>query len=143
MVLIKILSPYVHIYTHRAKTAVHLKSIERLRAAGEVGSSLAAHVEIWADGGLAEALGWLGDELRFVLITSGAHFGPLAEAPREAERITLDDGEIALEVRSAAGEKCVRCWHRREDVGAHPAHPELCDRCITNVDGPGETRQVA
>jgi isoleucyl-tRNA synthetase len=37
----------------------------------------------------------------------------------------------------------VRCWHKRDDVGAVAKHPELCARCAGNVDGPGETRRWA
>jgi isoleucyl-tRNA synthetase len=39
--------------------------------------------------------------------------------------------------------KCERCWHYREDVGADPAHPQLCGRCVGNLFGDGEARQHA
>ena len=48
-----------------------------------------------------------------------------------------------LSVNKASGDKCVRCWHHREDVGTHKGHEELCGRCVTNIDGEGETRQYA
>jgi hypothetical protein len=28
-------------------------------------------------------------------------------------------------------------------VGSHPEHPELCDRCVTNLSLPGERRVFA
>ncbi|MFZ1626069.1 MAG: zinc finger domain-containing protein, partial [Gammaproteobacteria bacterium] len=37
--------------------------------------------------------------------------------------------------------KCVRCWHRLPDTGKSAAHPELCGRCVTNIEGPGEIRR--
>jgi isoleucyl-tRNA synthetase len=37
--------------------------------------------------------------------------------------------------------KCVRCWQRRADVGADSRHPQLCLRCVSNVEGPGERRE--
>ncbi|HAV67437.1 MAG TPA: hypothetical protein DC473_00950 [Alcanivorax sp.] len=40
-------------------------------------------------------------------------------------------------------DKCVRCWHHRPDIGTHPEHPELCGRCVTNLDGDGEERHYA
>jgi isoleucyl-tRNA synthetase len=56
----------------------------------------------------------------------------------------LADGEtLYIEVGAAPYPKCVRCWHRREDVGKHPEHPELCRRCVSNVAGSGETRKYA
>jgi isoleucyl-tRNA synthetase len=35
----------------------------------------------------------------------------------------------------------VRCWQRRSDVGVDHRHPELCSRCVSNVEGPGEERK--
>ena len=33
--------------------------------------------------------------------------------------------------------------HLRSDVGSDPRHPELCARCVVNVEGPGEERKFA
>ncbi|MFM7274568.1 MAG: zinc finger domain-containing protein, partial [Gammaproteobacteria bacterium] len=90
---------------------------------------------------IARQLAQLGEELRFVLITSTASIAPLESAPADAA--TAEMPGLRLIVRPAAGSKCVRCWHRREDVGSHAAHPELCGRCTSNVDGPGERRAHA
>jgi isoleucyl-tRNA synthetase len=119
------------------------KSIEALRRDGQVGSSLAVEADLWLDGGLREAIDSMGDELRFVLLTSAARVAALAEAPADAQRVGLDEGEIALRVTPSEHPKCVRCWHYRADVGSDPEHPELCGRCIENVSGAGETRRVA
>jgi isoleucyl-tRNA synthetase len=119
------------------------KSIETVRREGKAGSSLAVEVKLWLDGSLREAIESLGDELRFVLLTSEAQVADLGEAPGEVQRIKLDEGEIALRVTPSSHEKCVRCWHYRADVGSHPQHPELCGRCVENIDGPGETRRIA
>ncbi|MDX1554819.1 MAG: isoleucine--tRNA ligase [Xanthomonadales bacterium] len=119
------------------------REIESLRKAGEVGSSLAAEVELWTDDRLLEDLQSLGDELRFVLITSAAEVGSLADAPADTSRIKLDSGVVALRVQPSPHGKCVRCWHYREDVGSNPRHPEICSRCVSNVEGPGEVRQFA
>ena len=43
----------------------------------------------------------------------------------------------------ASHEKCVRCWHRRAEIGMAPGHPQLCGRCVVNVLGKGETRKYA
>jgi len=119
------------------------KTIETVRRDGKAGSSLAVEVDLWLDGELREAVDSLGDELRFVLLTSEARVADLAEAPADAERIKLEDGEVILQVTPSEQEKCVRCWHYRADVGSDPEHPEICGRCVENVFGAGESRRVA
>ena len=56
--------------------------------------------------------------------------------------VAAGDGLWIL-VRPSEHAKCVRCWHHREDVGMNTAHPELCGRCVENVDGSGEQRRYA
>lgn len=119
------------------------KSIEQARRRGQAGSSLAVEVDLWLEGELKLAIDWLGDELRFVLLTSEARVHELAAVPRDAERVRLERGEIALCVTPSVHGKCVRCWHYREDVGVHADHPEICGRCVENVSGAGESRRVA
>ena len=117
------------------------KSIEIVRRDGKAGSSLAVEVDLWLDGELREAIDWLGDELRFMLLTSEARVGDAASAPAEAEEIQLDSGTLALLVTPSEHEKCVRCWHYRADVGSNEEHPEICGRCVDNVSGSGEIRR--
>ena len=118
------------------------KSIETVRKSGGVGSSLACEVHVWADGELLQALDGLGDELRFILITSAAGVAPLSGAPATLARVALEGGSLAVSVSVSEHRKCVRCWHQRPDVGGSEQHPELCGRCIENVDGPGEVRRI-
>ena len=108
---------------------------------GRIGSSLDAEVDLYCDANLQNRLGRLKDELRFVLITSYARVHPEAEAPTEA--VVTDIPGAKLVVNPSPHPKCVRCWHHREDVGEHPAHTELCSRCVANVEGAGETRRFA
>jgi isoleucyl-tRNA synthetase len=117
------------------------KQIEALRTAGGIGSALDANVDVYADHKLHTVLETLGDELRFVLITSGATLNKLAAAPQSAVVSDLDGLTIA--VNAVSDEKCVRCWHRRPDVGEVAEHPELCVRCVTNIQGDGEQRDFA
>ncbi|MEJ2060206.1 MAG: isoleucine--tRNA ligase [Gammaproteobacteria bacterium] len=120
------------------------RELERLRAAGEIGSGLDAEVELFCDGELRTQLESLGDELRFVLLTSYAHVRPADERPADAAAIDLgEDGEVFVRVYRCQYQKCVRCWHHREDVGSDQSHPELCGRCVSNVDGAGEQRRFA
>ncbi|MFT7286842.1 MAG: isoleucyl-tRNA synthetase [Halieaceae bacterium] len=117
------------------------KQLETLRAAGELRGSLDAAVTLYCDEALCEALLVLGEELRFVLITSAAEVRPLAEAPESA--VATDVTGLRVLAGVASDSKCERCWHRRPDVGSHSSHPQLCGRCVSNVDGSGEERRFA
>ena len=105
------------------------KDIEALRATGQVGSSLQAHVALTVGPQDHALLTSLGADLKFVFITSA---------------IDLIAGD-ALSVGASASNatKCERCWHYREDVGADPAHPAICGRCTSNLFGAGEDRKFA
>lgn len=121
------------------KTAVN-KALEVQRKEGHIGGSLNAEVTLYCDEKLQPVLAHLADELRFVLITSTATVKPLNEA---VDAITTELDGLQLGVKASAAEKCVRCWHHREDVGSHAEHPELCGRCVDNVAGDGEQREFA
>jgi isoleucyl-tRNA synthetase len=117
------------------------REMEARRAAGEMRGSLDAEVVLYCSDTLAKELRSLGDELRFVLITSGAALEPLPNAPENAATTELEG--LKLQVSIATSEKCERCWHRRPDVGQIEVHPTLCGRCVENVDGEGEQRRFA
>ena len=84
----------------------------------------------------------LGDELRFLLITSEAQVHEAASAPAGGvAAFGAGEGGVWITVRPSSDPKCVRCWHRRPDVGSDARHPQLCARCVSNVEGPGEQRR--
>lgn len=74
----------------------------------------------------------LGDDLRFVLITSHV---TIHRAASEADE--------RIKVIPSMHPKCERCWHYRADVGSDPLHPPLCGRCVSNLFGDGEARKYA
>jgi isoleucyl-tRNA synthetase len=117
------------------------KALEQGRRDQLIGGALEAEVTLYADDALANALATIGDELRFVLLTSKATVQPLAQAPDNATATEMS--ALKLQVVKATAEKCERCWHHREDVGVNPAHPHLCGRCVTNIEGEGEQRMFA
>jgi isoleucyl-tRNA synthetase len=116
-------------------------ALEKARNEKVIGGSLEAKVILYVTEEKAQDLAKLKDELRFVLITSEAEVKALSEKTDTA--VSLSDSEVFVEVLKADGEKCARCWHFKEDVGSDPKHPELCNRCIDNVDGEGEVRHYA
>ena len=112
-----------------AVRALVQKELEAVRQTGVIGSSLQAEVAIVADADAYAPLASLGDDLRFVLITSSA---------------SVQRGDsLAIAVVPSAHSKCERCWHWRADVGSDPAHPGLCARCVANLFGAGEPRSYA
>jgi isoleucyl-tRNA synthetase len=117
------------------------RQLERLRTAGEIGAPLEAEVTVYASAEQAARLGALGDELRFLLITSQAHVEETDSRPPEA--VPSQAENVWIEVKPSVQKKCVRCWNLRADVGSDARHPELCARCVVNIEGPGEERRFA
>ncbi|NJO14412.1 MAG: isoleucine--tRNA ligase [Thioploca sp.] len=115
------------------------RELEKLRIAETIGSSLDAEVDIYCDNPIYTQLAALGDELRFVFITSYARVHPINTRPDAVE----PGNEFGLQVTPSPHPKCIRCWHHREEVGTHTEHPQLCGRCIENVIGQGEQRRYA
>ncbi len=113
-------------------------ALEAARRAGQVRGALAAEVTIAAAEPDYSTLVEFGDELRFLLLTGDVTVRPLAADEAAAE--TQREGKIAVTVAATAKAKCIRCWHHRADVGADPAHPEICARCVGNLAG-GEQRR--
>jgi len=105
------------------------KEIEVLRSQGQVGSSLQAQVQLTLSSTDHALLQSLGEDVRFVFITSAVQF-----AAGEA---------MSVHVSPSPHSKCERCWHYRADVGQVAAHPQLCQRCDSNLHGVGESRSFA
>ena len=116
------------------------KALEKRRTSEAIGSSLDAEVDLYCDDTLYTQLTSLGDELRFVFLTSYARVHPANSKPAEA--VESEQG-FWLQVKPSEHPKCVRCWHHREDVGTHSNHPELCGRCVENLEDVGELRRYA
>ena len=124
-----------------AKVATN-KVLEAARSEGKMKASLSAEITLYCDDALQSVLARLDDELRFVLISSDVKVLPLATAGDDAVATDLEGLKVTVSLSSNA--KCVRCWHHRPEVGEREAHPELCDRCISNLpDGEGEKRLYA
>ncbi|WP_339486632.1 isoleucine--tRNA ligase [Pseudomonas sp. EL_65y_Pfl2_R95] len=122
------------------KVAVN-KELENQRKEKAIGGNLQAEVTVYGEDSLIADLNKLGNELRFVLITSTATLAPLSAAPADA--VETEVAGLKLKVVKSAHAKCGRCWHHREDVGVNPAHPEICGRCVDNIEGEGEVRHYA
>ncbi len=115
--------------------------LEGMRKTDQIGASLEAKLVIHADESTQNRYTEVADELRFFFITSELDLASLAPRPDDAVKVELDGTEAWVSASVSEAAKCVRCWHRRDDVGSHAEHPELCGRCVGNVEGPGERRR--
>lgn len=114
------------------------KALELARKDKVIGAGLEASITLFVEESLATKLALLGDELRFVLLTSDVDIQPLANADDAAD--TELDG-LKINVAKSDAEKCSRCWHHVADVNVEQAG--VCGRCVTNISGDGEVRQFA
>lgn len=117
------------------------RALEQARRDDVIGGSLQAELKLYAKADLAAQLQRLGDELRFVLLTSGTLVETVETAPNGA--VETEVKGLWVKVAKSANEKCERCWHHRPEVGTIAEHPTLCQRCVTNVEGDGEERRFA
>ncbi len=124
---------WLNIEAWRAKVNKH---IEEVRVAGLIGQALAAEVDIYAAGENFKLLTRLGDDLRYVMITSRATVHAVASA-----------AEQKIVVIPSTHGKCERCWHYRADVGRDVQHATICRRCVDTLSdasmGENEQRRYA
>jgi len=117
------------------------RELERLRNLGSLGSSTEADVTVFVPDALSGHFAPMHDELRFLLITGDAKVAPLSALSATAVKASQED--VWIEVKPSTSPKCVRCYQLRADVGSDPNHPQICSRCVINVEGPGEERRFA
>jgi len=119
------------------------RELEKLRVDGAIGAPLDAGITLYANEPVFSLLKGLGEELRFVFITSEAQVLPAASRPDDATPASDSGNAVWIKAHAVTYTKCVRCWHKRPDVGTNAEHPLLCARCAINVAGSGETRRYA
>jgi isoleucyl-tRNA synthetase len=120
-----------------------LRELEKLRDEGKIGAPLDAQVDVYCVPGELARFAALGPELRFLLITSEARVHQSTGAPAAGAVPATGCARegVWIAVAPTTDPKCARCWQRRPEVGAHARHPQLCARCIANIEGPGEQRE--
>jgi isoleucyl-tRNA synthetase len=119
------------------------RELERLRVAAEIGAPLDAELDVWCDAAHYPGLSALGNELRFMMITSEARVHQGTAPPDAVPAPAFESGAVWIRVRPSDNTKCIRCWHHRPDVGVSAQHPAICGRCVGNLTLPGETRRLS
>jgi len=119
------------------------RELEKLRDAGIIGAPLDAEVDLYCAPDEYARFDALGDELRFFFITSHARVHRIEGAPPAEAVLASNTGRsgVFIAVKATSDPKCIRCWQHRPDVGSDPRHPEICGRCVANIEGPGEHRR--
>jgi len=115
--------------------------LEGMRKAEQIGAALEAKLAIHADAATVARYAPAADELRFFFITSELRLDLAGGQPADAVLTELEGADVWVSATVSDAAKCVRCWHRRDDVGKHAEHPDLCGRCISNIEGTGENRR--
>ena len=103
-------------------------ALEQARDDKLIGSPLEAELLIQAGSDWLPAIKKLGEELRFWLLCS--------EVEVQASAAATD---LRIKVSKSSANKCERCWHRVSSVGSNSQHPQICQRCISNL-AEGEQR---
>jgi isoleucyl-tRNA synthetase len=118
------------------------RELEKLRNTGSIGAPLDARIDLYVQGEMLDVLRSFGQELRFIFITSEAQVHNANERPSHAVAASEGDTNYAwIAVSATDAQKCIRCWHKRPDVGSNAEHPQICGRCVSNVTGDGEPRR--
>ncbi|WP_395167444.1 isoleucine--tRNA ligase [Francisella salimarina] len=105
-------------------------------------ASLEAEIIIYADNDNYKLLEKLGNELRFLLISSKASLRAIEE--RTNNSIESNITGLNVEVNKIEEPKCERCWHRSATVGQNQEYQDICSRCIENITTEdGESREFA
>jgi len=120
--------------------------LEAMRNKKEIGASLDAEIDLPLSPELLARYREVASELRFFFITSECTLSKVDQAPKGGVVVGVispSNSEVVTNVIPIVSQyrKCIRCWHHRPDVGTHAEHPEICERCVSNLPGgPGEQR---
>ncbi len=107
------------------------RALEQARKEKTIGHSLDARVSIAAPEKLKKLLENHRQDLPAFLIVSQLELTEpdKIKNPFQSEEIP----GLIVGVEKARGEKCQRCWIYSESLGKDKQHPQVCDRCLTNL----------
>ena len=111
------------------------RALEAARRDKVIGHPLDARVRLALPADLAEEFRGEDDLFRAVFIVSKVTLEPASNLTHPMDGVDLPG--LHVQVETAAGEKCERCWVRSEKVGQFDDHPQICDRCHTALTGQG------
>ncbi|MGE0615118.1 MAG: isoleucine--tRNA ligase [Bacteriovoracia bacterium] len=96
-----------------------MKALEEARAQKVIGHPREAHVVLTVPADTQTKLNGVREDLSRLFLVS---------------QFTLQAGSaVKVEIKTATGEKCARCWVYKPEVGKDSRHPALCARCVEAV----------
>lgn len=117
------------------------KHMEQMRNDKKIGASLEAEVVVFADEKTLNQLIQVQSELHFLWITSKVELRKIEDAPKDA--LDTEIKNLKFMLNKSNNKKCSRCWHHNQSVGKNSNHPDICGRCVSNIEGDGENRKFA
>ncbi|MDI6602194.1 MAG: isoleucine--tRNA ligase [Thermoanaerobacteraceae bacterium] len=106
------------------------KAIEIARNDKVIGHSLNAEVILYPSDNIKDIIEYFKDQLDTIFIVSKVTVENFNSA---REDITYETENLKVKIQQAPGKKCSRCWVYSETVGQNPEHPELCQKCVSNL----------
>jgi isoleucyl-tRNA synthetase len=103
------------------------RALEEARAAKQIGHPLDAAVTLSVKEGYYNALQPYADDLRFIFIVSKVSLLKHEKIDGGYESENIED--LFIQIETAPGDKCERCWVHETTVGTADDHPTICKRC--------------
>jgi len=100
--------------------------LELCREQKIIKSFLEAEITIICDKKSFDCLKKLSDEIKFFLMVS--------KVDLIFDHLIKDENHLVFEVKKSVSIKCNRCWNRVDDVGSSAEYPDICKRCIKNIE---------
>ncbi len=107
--------------------------LEAARRDKVIGHPLDAKVRIALPPEMVEEFGGEAELFRTVFIVSQVTIEPESALTDPSEGVEMPG--LKIQVESATGEKCERCWVRSDKVGQFADQPKICDRCHEAITG--------
>ena len=108
-----------------------LRVLEAARRDKVIGHPLDARVRLALPPELEKEFAGQEELFRTVFIVSQVTIEPESALSTPMQAVELPG--LKIQVETASGEKCERCWVRSEKVGQFPDQPKICDRCYSVV----------
>jgi len=108
-----------------------LRALEAARRDKVIGHPLDARVRLALPPELDKLFAGSHDLFRTVFIVSQVSIEPESALSAPTQGVELPG--LKIQVETATGEKCERCWVRSDAVGRFPDQPKICDRCYSVV----------
>ncbi len=111
------------------------RALELTRKNKKVGHSLDAEITLGVSGPLMEHLRGYEDMLSRVFIVSRVILAGPESLDSAIEAVDIPG--LLIQVKPASAKKCARCWIHDETVGADSNQPEICSRCVEELEAQG------